>query len=85
MPKLKVQPIGLDQPSRFTNSFYVLSGGVIRIAFAEKYNGEQRFHTAVTMLPQDAMELATLLLRFGSPKHESDPSVAKDPASPLSR
>lgn len=56
----------------FANRVYVqVNDDVTRLAFAELVYGQMRYHTAIVMPTQDAIALATLVLRLHQ-QHETD-------------
>ncbi|TAK08505.1 MAG: hypothetical protein EPO38_11065 [Rhizorhabdus sp.] len=72
----KSEPDGHDEAgarqvsSFFADRFYIEFGGRVRIAFGETVADGKRYHSAVSLLPADAIELATLILRLSGAKVE---------------
>lgn len=55
----------------YSDRFYVEYGPRVRVAFAEMFiGGGQRYHSAVAMLPENAIELAMLILRLAGQQVE---------------
>jgi len=45
-------------PSRFANRFYLANcKEILRLSFGERLNDQEAWHTAIVMLPQDAIAL----------------------------
>lgn len=56
----------------YSDRFYVEFGPRVRISFGEMFQGgDKKYHTAVALLPDNAVELALLILRLSGAKIET--------------